>query len=124
MKMSLFKIMAMFIACCCMSSLAQAHAHLDHAEPKVGSTVSDAPKEVKIWFSEGVEPEHSKITVKDADGKSVGKDDTHVDSSDNKLLIVSVSDLPPGIYTVAWSVVADDTHKTHGDFEFTVKASP
>ena len=124
MKSSTFKIFATLLVCCCMNSISQAHAHLDHAEPKVGSTVSDAPKVVKIWFSEGVEPDLSKITVKTADGKSVGKDDTHVDSSDNKLLIVSVADLAPGTYTVAWSVVADDTHKTHGDFEFTVKTSP
>jgi methionine-rich copper-binding protein CopC len=124
MKASLIQLSVLLISSCCLSSIARAHAHLDHAEPKVGATVTAAPKEVKIWFSEGVEPDLSKITVKGSDGKSVGKDDTRVDSSDNKLLIVSVADLPPGTYTVAWSVVADDTHKTHGDFEFTVKASP
>ena len=75
-------------------------------------------------FSEGVEPALSKIEVKNSDGKSVGKDDTHIDAGDTKLLIVSVSDLASGTYTVTWHVVADDTHKTHGDFEFSVKASP
>ena len=106
------------------SATVEAHAHLDHAEPKVGSTIKESPKQVKIWFSEAVEPDFSKITVTNSDGKAVGKDDTQVDSSDKTLLIVSVSDLSPGKYTVEWHVVAVDTHKTHGTFDFTVKASP
>ena len=103
------------------ASTASAHAHLDHAEPKVGSTVQEAPAIIKIWFSEGVEPDLSKIEIKDASGKSVGKDDTKVDPANNKLLTVSVNPLVSGTYTVTWNVVADDTHKTHGSFSFTLK---
>lgn len=98
-----------------------AHANLDHAEPKVGSTVNQAPKEVKIWFSQSVEPAFSTIEVFDSAGKQIDKKDSHVDKSDKAVLIVSVPALGPGAYKVAWHVVSTDTHKTHGDFKFTVK---
>ena len=40
-----------------------AHAFLQSASPKVGSTVSAPPREVSITFSEAVVPAFSKITV-------------------------------------------------------------
>ena len=36
---------------------ARAHAQLDHASPKVGSTVATAPKDVVLWFTEALEHE-------------------------------------------------------------------
>jgi methionine-rich copper-binding protein CopC len=115
-KIFIFLLMALV-----MQSATQAHAFLDHAEPKVGST-GDPPTEVKIWFTEEVEPAFSTIQVMDANGKQIDKKDTHLDEKDKTLLIVSVpKDLPAGEYKVVWSVVARDTHHTHGDFKFTVK---
>lgn len=102
-------------------SFVAAHANLDHAEPKVGSTVNQSPKEVKIWLSQSVEPAFSTIEVFDSAGKQIDKKDSHVDKSDKTVLIVSVPDLGPGTYKVVWHVVSTDTHKTHGDFKFTVK---
>ena len=57
----------------------------------------------------------------DAGGKEVDKKDTHVDPSNKKLLIVSVPELPPGVYKVRWSVVSIDTHRTQNDFKFEIK---
>src|SRR6202011_73050 len=33
-----------------------AHAFVDHAEPAVGSQIRSAPTQVKIWFTEKLEP--------------------------------------------------------------------
>jgi copper resistance protein C len=104
-----------------LQSQAWAHAFLDHAEPKVGSTVTVVPAEVKIWFTQNVEPVFSTIDVTDAQGKQVDKKDSHIDSKDKSLLIVSLGKLPAGTYTVAWHVVSIDTHKTQGHFQFTIK---
>ena len=101
---------------------ALAHAFLDHSEPKVGSEVAKAPAEVRIKFTQAVEPAFSKIEVKDKDGKTVDKKDTHLDPQDRQTLIVSLESLPPGTYTVSWHVVSVDTHPTRGDFKFTVKS--
>jgi methionine-rich copper-binding protein CopC len=102
-------------------SAAGAHAFLDHAEPRVGSEVKASPTEVRIWFTQHLESTFSAIEVFDADGKQVDKKDCHVDEKDPSLLIVSVPALAAGTYKVAWHVVSVDTHRTKGDFKFTVK---
>jgi hypothetical protein len=101
-------------------SLAQAHAFLDHADPKVGSTVTGSPSVVKAWFTEELEPAFSKIQVFDATGKEIDKKDVKVDSADKSLMSVSLPSLPAGTYKVKWSAVAVDTHHTTGTFTFTV----
>jgi hypothetical protein len=98
------------------------HAYLDHADPKVGSTVSAAPSIVRIWFDSDLEPVFSMIMVHAAkDNTMVDKGDSRVDPSDPTLLEVSVPALPPGSYIVIWSVVARDGHRTSGNFTFTIK---
>lgn len=101
--------------------LASAHAFLDHADPKVGSTVETPPKEIHAYFTEEVEPAFSTLRVLDSDGNEIDKKDTHLDKDDHKLLIVSLPDLKPGTYKVEWKVVASDTHHTKGSFSFTFK---
>jgi methionine-rich copper-binding protein CopC len=98
-----------------------AHAFLDHSDPKVGSVVAKPPSEIKLWFTEEIEPDFSTIEVDDSNGKRIDKQDAYQDSSDKKLLIVSIPALPGGEYTVNWKVVSTDTHHTHGSFKFTVK---
>lgn len=104
-----------------MPDAAQAHAYPDHADPKVGSTISVAPTQVRIWFDSDLEPLFSTIVVQDASGKKVDKGDGHVDPSDPALLEISLPPLPPGTYRVIWSVVARDTHRTTGNYVFTFK---
>ena len=103
------------------ASAASAHAFVDHASPAVGSAVDLPPAEVKIWFTENVEPAFSGIEVTNAAGKPVDKKDSHVDAKNHAELVVSLTNLPPGTYQVTWHVVSADTHKTHGDLKFTVK---
>ena len=101
-------------------SLVQAHAFLDHADPKVGSTVTGSPSVVKIWFTEELEAAFSKIQVFNAAGNEVDTKDVKVDSADKSLMSVSVPKLPAGTYKVKWSAVAVDTHHTTGTFTFNV----
>lgn len=102
-------------------SPAWAHAFLDDSEPKVGSTVTNSPAAVKIWFTQELELAFSSIVVKDAHGKEVDKKDVRLSRKNKALLEVSLPELPPGTYTVNWHVVSVDTHRTQGHFEFTVK---
>lgn len=96
-----------------------AHAFLDRAEPAVGASVA-APKQVSIWFTEAVEPAFSAIEITDAAGSRVDTGGTHQDPANPKLLHVALQKLPPGTYKVVWHVVSVDTHRTKGDFTFTV----
>ena len=98
----------------------EAHAFLQRAEPAVGSTVQTSPKEVRIRFTENIEPAVSSIQVFDGSGKEVDKRDLHLDRSDRSLLQVSLSQLGAGTYKVVWRVVSVDTHVTSGNFTFRV----
>ena len=98
----------------------EAHAFLKDAEPGVGSTVQTSPSEVRIRFTENIEPVFSSIQVIDASGKQVDKRDVHLDRSDRALLHVSLPRLRAGIYKVVWRVVSVDTHVTNGSFTFRV----
>ena len=99
---------------------AGAHAFLDRAEPKVGSTLRAPPSEVRLWFTENLEPAFSGVQVLDASGRRVDKDDGRVDTSNLALLRTSLVPLPPGAYKVVWRVVSIDSHVTAGDFAFRV----
>jgi methionine-rich copper-binding protein CopC len=102
------------------SSLADAHAFLDRAEPKVGSVIKVAPNEIKAWFTQKLVIAFSDLQVLDAAGKEVDKHDKRLDKSDPALLVVSVPPLKPGKYKVVWRAVSVDTHVTHGDFTFEI----
>jgi hypothetical protein len=99
---------------------ALAHALLDHATPPVGGTVTTAPAEVAIVFSETVEPAFSSITVEDAAGKRVDTGKAHIVSGDARRLAVGLAPVPAGTYTVTWHATSTDTHRTQGHFSFTV----
>jgi methionine-rich copper-binding protein CopC len=96
---------------------AQAHAFLDHADPRVGSTVA-SPSQVKVFMTEELEGAFSKLKVFDQKGTEIDKKDVSVNGA---TMTVSVPTLAPGTYKVAWSAVAVDTHHTTGTFTFTVR---
>ena len=103
------------------ASAAFAHAQLEKAVPSVGSTVASA-SEIRLTFSEGVEPHFTGLTLTSAGGETEPLGAPAVDPADNKILIVKISKaLPPGDYTVKWHAVSVDTHHTQGSFSFTVK---
>ena len=59
-----------------------------------------------------------------SDNQSVDKGDGRVDEKDNTILEVSLPPLPPGKYHVFWVAISVDTHRTEGNFPFTIEASP
>ena len=102
-------------------SAASAHALLKQATPAVGGTVKTSPAEIRIKFSEGVEPRFSSVALATAAGAPAPVGKPSVDPTDNSTLIAAVSQaLKPGVYKVTWRVVSVDTHKTQGSFNFTV----
>jgi copper resistance protein C len=98
------------------SAAAHAHAYLDHANPRVGSTVRTAPRQVTLSFSQKLEPSFSSAQVTDAAGARVDQGARVSGMQIN----VSVKPLPPGTYRVHWKVLSVDTHTTEGNFTFRV----
>jgi methionine-rich copper-binding protein CopC len=102
------------------TSLVEAHAFLDHADPKVGSTTKGSPTIVKIWFTEEVQVGISGMEVLDSTGREVDNKDVKIDANDDALMSVPVPKLPPGIYKVEWHAVCRFGHDTNGTFTFQV----
>jgi methionine-rich copper-binding protein CopC len=101
-----------------------AHAFPDHSEPRVGSTLKIPPAMVRIWFDGSLEPAFSSIRVMNANHQAVDKGNGRVDEKDNTVLEVSLPALAPGTYHVTWIAISLDSHRTEGDFPFTVETTP
>ena len=104
----------------CGTAGAEAHAFLDRTDPRVGSTVRTSPAQVRVWFTESLEPAFSGVQVVNAADQRVDKGDSQVDPANLRLLRISLPSLPPGTYKVIWRVLSIDGHVTQGDFTFRV----
>ena len=113
---SVFGLFAITVAI----SEAGAHAFLDHAAPPVGSAIHGSPAQVRLWFSQELEPAFTTLKVLSADGRQVDKQDKHVDRANPTVLQVSLPQLAAGRYRVVWRALSVDTHVTEGDFVFDV----
>src|SRR5213595_1935406 len=91
-------IVSLFLIILIGTARVEAHAFLKEAEPSVGCTVPSSPNEVRIRFTENIEPAFSSIQVFDSSGKEMDKRDVHPDRSDRALLHVSLPRLGPGTY--------------------------
>jgi hypothetical protein len=99
---------------------ATAHAFLERADPRVGSTVRTPPAQVRLWFTGDLEPAFSTVQVINETGRRVDREDSRVDPATLTLLRISLPSLPPGAYTVIWRVLSVDSHVTQGEFTFRV----
>jgi len=100
-----------------LGTAADAHAFLDHAEPRVGSTVPTAPRELSLSFTQKLEPAFSSVEVTDADGARVDLGKPSVNAS---VMRIKLKRLSPGTYRVRWHALSTDTHTTEGSFTFQV----
>jgi copper resistance protein C len=116
----MFVNFALALALACAPTAVLAHAQLEKATPAVGATVA-SPGEIRLEFSEGVEPKFSKVSIT-GPGGAVALGAAKTDSGNQAVLIAPISKpLPAGVYKVHWQAVSVDTHHTQGTFEFTVK---
>jgi methionine-rich copper-binding protein CopC len=109
------------LALICAATTAFAHAQLEKATPPVGGTVASA-SEIRLEFSEGVEPKFSKVALTGAGGVAVPLGAASTEAGNPAVLIAPIAKpLSAGVYSVHWQAVSVDTHHTQGTFEFTVK---
>jgi len=115
MRMRITLVMLLLVALG--AGAARAHAFLDHASPLVGSTVATAPHEVALTFTQNLEAAFSSVQI--TDGKGVRVEQGKPQISGNTMR-VGLKAAGPGRYQVHWHVLSVDTHKTEGNFSFTV----
>jgi methionine-rich copper-binding protein CopC len=102
--------------------LAHAHAFPSAEDPKVGSTLETPPTRVVITFDSPIESLFAKLAVVGPSGDDETAGAPAVDAN-TRQLSVPLRALKPGEYTVRWSVVAEDSHRTEGSYTFDVAGS-
>lgn len=114
---TLLTLLVLLPSLCLGAAGARAHAKLDRADPRAGSTVSSSPNQITLHFTEKLEPKFSRVEVRNAAGDRVDQGDVSVSGS---VMQVGLKVLPPGTYSVRWRVLSVDTHMTKGSFSFRV----
>jgi methionine-rich copper-binding protein CopC len=106
------KVMLLFL---CLATPAFAHARLVGSDPTANATVK-SPGQIKLRFSEDLEPAFSSASLTDAKGKTVPVSR----SVGGQTITLLPLTLRPGGYKVTWHSVGRDTHRVTGSFGFTV----
>jgi len=123
----MFFIAAPFAICLMLLFPVVASAHTAHAillrsDPAKDAILSVAPQQVRMWFSEDLNPTLSTAVVVNAENQRVDNSDAHVSSNDPAEMDVTLmSNLSPAVYIVVWrSDSNDDGHILRGSFIFTL----
>ena len=96
---------------------ASAHAMLQHAEPSAGAVVHGSPADVRLEFSEQLEPSFSGVVITDDKGRPAA---TAAAAISGMTMTVKLNGLHAGRYHIQWHAVSTDTHRTEGAYSFTV----
>jgi copper resistance protein C len=100
-----------------------AHSLLVRSQPERRAAVARPPEEVRLWFSEPIEPAYARLSVWDAEGKQVDAGDAAVDPADPTTLAVRTPGLRAGRYTVRYRVLSVDGHIVEASFDFSVRSA-
>ena len=109
-------LVSLFLGMALLTAPALAHAHLEKSVPAARAAVK-SPQHVVLTFSEALEPAFSGALLLDQDGRNYSVAPTKVDGT---VMTLTPGRLLPGRYRVSWHAVARDTHRTEGNFSFTV----
>lgn len=104
-----------FLLGLCLATPALAHAKLVDSDPAANAKVK-SPGQIKLHFSEQLEPAFSSAALIDPAGKTVPVSKS---VASNTITLLPLP-LKPGTYKVIWHNVSQDTHSLTGSFSFTV----
>jgi methionine-rich copper-binding protein CopC/putative copper export protein len=97
------------------------HSQLVTSVPAAGDVVAASPTEIRLVFSEPIEPAYTTLDLIGPDGATIASSIGDRDPADQYTLVAAVSSLTDGVYTVNWRALsAADGHTTSGFFTFGV----
>ena len=115
-----------FISLCCLGSASgfsgvAAHSRLVKSDPSARAVLDTAPKELRLWFNEAVEPAFAKVWIVPATGPHVPLA-SRGDSSDQRLLIVTLPDnLAAGPVIIGYHILSVDGHVVDSQLTFIIR---
>jgi len=103
---------------------AWAHAALLQTVPLASRTTNTAPTEVRLRYSEPVEPRFAIVSVTNAAGRQVTDGNPSTAPGSPQTLVTPLRRVPEGWYLVFWRVISADGHPVRGAFTFAVGPNP
>ena len=105
-------------------AVAWGHASLLATQPQASGVLAQPPTQVRLTYSERIEPRFAVISVTDAQGNQemVGSPARTPDDADT--IFIKLRTLRQGWYLVWWRVISADGHPVRGAFTFAVGPSP
>jgi len=99
------------------------HTRLERSEPAADSTVTVAPRAIKLWFSEPVQLSVTTVRITGVPGATITLSPARMDTLPHAPVILDVHGVwVPGRYTAAWRTMSRDGHPVSGTFAFTFAA--
>ena len=118
-----FAFLVLALALLTSPRIVSAHAIALACLPRMGINLTSLPTQVICQFNEPLIPASVSMTVTDANGTRVDKNDVRFFENDDHTLVVSLDTekMSGGLYTVKWRTqsVADQAF-TNGEFQFGV----
>ncbi|WP_413761256.1 copper resistance CopC/CopD family protein [Streptomyces sp. MMBL 11-3] len=100
-----------------------AHSAVRDTDPREGTVLKSAPREVTMTFTESVGVTDDSLRVLSPENRRVNADSAeHVPGHADKVRVRLRDDLRDGTFTVAWRVVSADSHPISGAFTFSIGA--
>lgn len=100
------------------AGLAQAHTHLEKAEPADNAVLASSPDKLTLRFSEATQL--TALTIQKA-GEAQQKEIEALPKVAATEHTLPLASLAPGNYTVNWRAIGADSHVVTGSLHFTVR---
>ncbi len=122
MRRTRFLLGMLILALLWATQAVSAHANLQRSSPAPNSAMEFSPPEIRLWFTEPLEADFSRVTVRDQTGVILNLPVSQVDPADPMQMVLRLPQpLPDGVYTVVWRTLsAADGHPTLGSFPFAI----
>lgn len=105
-------------------SIGHAHGLLRRSSPAAGDTLSVAPRELRLTFSEPVQLPFARVELLGPGGAPVQLAELITPADSPQVVIAALREALPasGTYTVSWQAAGRDGHPVRGSYEFVVEA--
>lgn len=125
-NVAIASLLSLFLLLAVAVGTASAHAKVIDSNPKMGSTIAQAPKTITVTTAENMKPgaQNSNMFVYGPAGDLVSQGNATIPLNSPKTMSVNLKDAGKGVYIVRWNTVsADDGDPDQGAFTFTVGAA-
>ena len=100
-----------------------AHTALVDAEPAPGAKLPSSPAEVRLTFTEALQP-GSTFAVFGEFFNEIEGVTPQIDPGAPEQMAAAFPPLGPGTYTVQWVAIGDDGDKVNGSYSFNIQSGP